>query len=114
MNWYKKAQKTRQVEEAPVHLYYQEIGHDPEEGKIDLWAFMDGKLHVYYDIERGDDHYEVWGGKLEDTDYFGRFEHTSKICSVAVPSVYEGRPIPSIILSALYDEFGSDIKIYEW
>ena len=108
MNWYKQAQE-----------YYQEIGHfDPatlyfpkEAGQVDIWAFIDGRLHVVKNAMAEDTHMNLWGSEMEDTDYYGRFENKTKRCSIVIPDMYRGREIPNVILKALYNTFGPDIKI---
>jgi len=106
MNWYKKAKQYKD---------YLDIGHydDPSRQQVDLWAFVDGDLKVYENMEAGDNHYEIWGGKLADK-YFGRFDHKLKTVSIAVPTENQGKPIPNVILRELYDYFGSDIQIAEF
>ena len=121
MNWYKKA-KQYDLGEGPLTLppqemYYQDIGHEwdeYEENPVSLWAFVDGKLRVKKNIKPGENHTAIWGSEIEDTDYFGRIEHNTKKCSVVIPTMYVGRRIPNVILRALYDYFGNDIKIYEF
>jgi hypothetical protein len=104
MNWYKKAQK---------HMEYQDIAHVYDKIYY-IWVIMNGRLYVEPTWEEGTpaDHYELWGGDMEDSDYRGRFDPHSKKLSIVNPK--EGRPIPNVILRMLYDKFGNDIKIYEF
>ena len=92
---------------------YIEIGHDIK-SPVDLWAYINGELKIYRNMQPGDNHYEIWGGDLSDDDYFGRFDQKRRYLSIATPERFKGREIPSGLIKALHEKFGADAQIYEF
>ena len=101
MNWYKIAKQ--QFEE------YWEIGHTP--GNTILWIYLNGKV-LAKPCDKGDAVHSDFWPNMQNEDYRGRYEKSTKLCSLM--NFQEGRPIPNPILRGLYDKFGNDIKIVEF
>jgi len=96
---------------------YYEIGHDGYNkyhnptGNDFLWIYLDNKIKYHPITSRFDVHTRIWPDSSL-YNYGGRFDANRKLVSIVNP--FEGREIPNIIISKLYDTFGNDIEIAEF
>jgi hypothetical protein len=97
---------------------YYEIGHDGYNkyrnptGNDFLWIYLDNKIKYHPITSHFDVHPRIWPDSSLYNNYRGRFDANRKLVSIVNP--FEGKEIPNIIISKLYDTFGNDIEIAEF
>ena len=127
MNWYKNIKTSspiidRNTEEGKYPDIF-DIGHKtyyghklPEDYKEFIWGWMNGNLQVWPAQKRGipGDTHEDMLGKNREMHYRGRISQCKNKTRISIMRPYDKsfRDVPDVILSALYEKFGYDSKIY--
>lgn len=94
--------------------HYFEIGHGMGPAYV-VWAWIDGRIETSRLIEIDEDsgmaiddetHGTLWGHRVTDLTYKGRFEPETGKLSIVIPDRWKHRhKVPDIVLSALERKF---------